>query len=64
MKLKKIIFLLLILFTSCVSQWLHAEVIKPFPDFHIAGNLYYVGNQYSASYLIATSKGNILMKRP
>lgn len=34
---------------------------KPFPPFHIAGNLYYVGDDYQADYLIVTSRGNILI---
>ena len=33
----------------------------PFPPFHIAGNLYYVGDVDLASYLIATPKGLILI---
>lgn len=36
--------------------WTH-----PFPPFRIAGNLYYVGSQDLASYLIATPKGLILI---
>ncbi len=34
---------------------------EPFPPFQIAGNLYYVGTKGLASYLITTSKGNILI---
>ena len=34
---------------------------RPFPPFHIAGNLYYVGSADLASYLIATPKGLILI---
>ena len=34
---------------------------KPFPPFRIAGNLYYVGDNYQADYLIVTSQGNILI---
>ncbi len=33
----------------------------PFPPHHIAGNLYYVGSEDLASYLIVTSQGNILI---
>lgn len=33
----------------------------PFPPFHIAGNLYYVGTKDLASYLVTTPKGNILI---
>ena len=34
---------------------------EPFPPFHIAGNLYYVGSKGLASYLITTSQGHILI---
>jgi len=33
----------------------------PFPPHHIAGNLYYVGSEDLASYLIVTPEGNILI---
>jgi metallo-beta-lactamase class B len=33
----------------------------PFPAFHIAGNLYYVGSKGLANYLITTPQGNILI---
>jgi len=35
--------------------------LKPFPPFRIAGNLYYVGSQDLAAYLIVTPQGNILI---
>ncbi len=34
---------------------------KPFPPFRIADNLYYVGDDYQADYLIVTPRGNILI---
>jgi metallo-beta-lactamase class B len=34
---------------------------EPFPPFHIAGNLYYVGSKGLANYLITTPEGNILI---
>ena len=37
-------------------EWTHA-----FPPFKIAGNLYYVGSEDLAAYLIATPQGNILI---
>jgi len=37
-------------------QWL-----RPFPAFRIAGNLYYVGSEDLASYLIVTPQGDILI---
>ncbi len=37
------------------------EWTTPFPPFHIAGNLYYVGSADLASYLVATPRGLILI---
>jgi len=37
------------------------EWMRPFPPFRIAGNLYYVGSEDLASYLIATPDGLILI---
>lgn len=37
------------------------EWTRPFPPFHIAGNLYYVGSEDLAAYLIVTPKGDILI---
>ena len=34
---------------------------EPFPPFHIAGNLYYVGSKGLAMYLVSTPQGNILI---
>jgi metallo-beta-lactamase class B len=34
---------------------------KPFPPFRIAGNLYYVGSEDLAAFLIVTPQGNILI---
>src|SRR5947207_13269918 len=34
---------------------------EPFPPFRIAGNLYYVGSQGLANYLITTPRGHILI---
>jgi len=34
---------------------------EPFPPFHIAGNLYYIGSKGLANYLVTTSQGNILI---
>lgn len=68
MKMKRIVFLLLITF----SFWGNAQTVsepknnpaewsKPYEPFKIAGNLYYVGTYDLASYLIVTDKGNILI---
>lgn len=35
--------------------------VQPFPAFKIAGNLYYVGSQDLAAYLVVTPQGNILI---
>lgn len=37
------------------------EWTQPFPPFHIAGNLYYVGSADLAAYLLTTPQGNILI---
>jgi metallo-beta-lactamase class B len=37
------------------------EWTQPFPPFRIAGNLYYVGSEGLAAYLITTPRGNILI---
>ncbi len=37
------------------------EWTRPFPPFRIAGNLYYVGSEDLAAFLIATPQGNILI---
>jgi metallo-beta-lactamase class B len=39
----------------------NASWMRPFPPFRIAGNLYYVGSEGLASYLIATPQGLILI---
>jgi metallo-beta-lactamase class B len=38
-----------------------ADWTEPFPPFHLAGNLYYVGSKGLANYLITTPQGNILI---
>ena len=47
------------------TGWLPAQNppswTRPFPPHHIAGNLYYVGSEDLASYLIVTPQGNILI---
>ncbi|MBS1806549.1 MAG: subclass B3 metallo-beta-lactamase [Acidobacteria bacterium] len=43
-------------FTNSNPSW-----VQPFPPFKIAGNLYYVGSQDLAAYLIVTPQGNILI---
>src|SRR5712672_2213169 len=43
-------------FAQATPDW-----TQPFPPHHIIGNLYYVGSQGLASYLITTPQGNILI---
>ena len=58
--LSRVVFLLL-----CTSILAHAETnsswTTPIAPFRIADNLYYVGSQDLASYLVVTPKGNILI---
>jgi metallo-beta-lactamase class B len=65
MRQKVIIFIsLLILAVGAISRVAEAypDTTKiPMTPFRIAGNLYYVGNQDLANYLIVTPKGNILI---
>ena len=53
------------IFVLCAPLFAHAEVnptwTTPIAPFQIADNLYYVGSQDLASYLVVTPKGNILI---
>src|SRR5277367_1351211 len=46
---------------SAFAQANPGDWTEPFPPFHIAGNLYYVGSKGLANYLVTTSQGNILI---
>jgi metallo-beta-lactamase class B len=46
---------------SALGQLTPPDWTEPFPPFHIAGNLYYVGSKGLANYLITTPQGNILI---
>jgi len=65
MKVSKFSAIFALLFTLEFAARLSAqfppEWTTPFPPFHIAGNLYYVGSADLASYLVATPKGLILI---
>lgn len=50
-----------LLFSSFAFAAPPPEWTTPIEPFHIAGNLYYVGSQDLASYLVVTPKGNILI---
>ena len=49
------------IFSGIASPQNSPDWTEPFPPFHIAGNLYYVGSKGLANYLITTPKGNILI---
>ena len=53
--------LALLAFTANVAAQNDPSWIEPFPPFHIAGNLYYVGSKGLANYLITTPQGHILI---
>src|SRR6266436_1882280 len=48
-------------FTGSVAAQNDPSWTEPFPPFHIAGNLYYVGSKGLANYLITTPQGHILI---
>lgn len=47
--------------TLPIAAQIPASWTNPFPPFRIAGNLYYVGSEDLAAYLIVTPRGNILI---
>jgi metallo-beta-lactamase class B len=53
--------LLVLIFASTSRAQGSPDWTEPFPPFHIAGNLYYVGTKGLANYLITTPAGNILI---
>ncbi|MGD0910654.1 MAG: subclass B3 metallo-beta-lactamase [Terracidiphilus sp.] len=65
MKAGKFKLILAMVFTLACAVPLVAQPqpdwTEPFPAFHIAGNLYYVGSGDLASYLVATPRGLILI---
>src|SRR5580704_10632116 len=62
--MRAVLSCLLLLF-FCSPRLIHADVnpswTTPIVPFRIADNLYYVGSQDLASYLVVTPKGNILI---
>ena len=56
---------LILILGLCWTAWASGQDTrtwtKPFPPHRIAGNLYYVGSQDLASYLVATPEGHILI---
>ena len=65
MKVRRFALYLALLISLASSSQISAQYppawLHPFPPFHIAGNLYYVGSEGLASYLIATPQGLILI---
>ncbi|MDX1837048.1 subclass B3 metallo-beta-lactamase [Legionella taurinensis] len=59
--MKKSVLSLVILILCANQVGFAYPVGHPFPPFQIAGNLYYVGTDDLASYLIVTPEGNILV---
>src|SRR6202162_191344 len=55
------VFILLLAATGSLVAPANPDWHEPFPPFHIAGNLYYVGSKGLANYLITTPQGNILI---
>jgi metallo-beta-lactamase class B len=65
MNVTRRLFTILFVASAASSQLAPAQVNeswkRPFPPFHIVGNLYYVGTEDLACYLITTRQGNILI---
>jgi len=55
------VFIFVLAGTGSVFAQANPEWTEPFPPFHIAGNLYYVGSKGLANYLVTTPEGNILI---
>src|SRR5215471_3961951 len=55
------VLLLLKLYSAAASAQTPPDWTKPVAPFRIAGNLYYVGSEGLASYLVVTPQGNILI---
>jgi len=51
--------ILLVMLLVCNHLCFAYPMPHPFPPFRIVGNLYYVGTDDLASYLVVTPKGNI-----
>ena len=64
MAMRRMTYLSLALFTTMAadaSAQADPAWTQPYPPFHIAGNLYYVGSKGLANYLITTPQGHILI---
>ena len=56
-----IILLFLLAFAGGALAQESPDWTNPFPPYRVIGNIYYVGSQGLASYLITTPQGNILI---
>jgi hypothetical protein len=56
-----LLFLFAFLFVAGAKAQETPDWTNPFPPYRIIGNIYYVGSQGLAVYLIATPQGNILI---
>ncbi len=56
-----LIFMFLLAFSGGALAQEAPDRTNPFPPYRIIGNIYYVGSQGLASYLIVTPQGNILI---
>src|ERR1022692_2842030 len=55
------VFILVLAATGSLFAQANPDWTEPFPPYHIAGNLYYVGSRGLANYLVTTPQGNILI---
>ena len=64
-RIATVLFRTLLVVTACsveaAAQNDDPTYTEPFPPFHLAGNLYYVGSKGLAIYLITTPQGHILI---
>lgn len=60
-QLRPLLLTFLLVFSARLAAAVPASWTKPFPAFRIVGNLYYVGSEDLASYLIVTPQGDILI---
>jgi metallo-beta-lactamase class B len=60
-KFRALILVLLVMFAGRALAQETPDWTNPFPPYKIIGNVYYVGSQALAAYLITTPQGNILI---
>lgn len=59
--MRAVLFALVVMLTSSVKGDFTGEWNKPIPPYRVAGNIYYVGTNYLASFLVVTPAGLILI---